>query len=37
MLWSGASDPVGVGAEHVQTDSWGSTGTWEIARQTKRH
>ncbi len=26
---SGASSPAGVGLEHVQTDNWGSPGTWE--------
>jgi hypothetical protein len=29
LTWSGASSPAGV-EEHVQTDDWGSPGTWEI-------
>ncbi len=29
LTWSGASSPAGV-EEHVQTDNWGSPGTWEI-------
>jgi len=37
LYWSGASSPAGVGLEHVQTDDWGSPGTWEIPLLPRQH
>ncbi len=36
LQWSGVSSPAGVGWEHVQTDNWGSPGTWEVLSSPQR-